>query len=209
MVGPAGDVGTCGGPLVVSNPDRHGTRPSPRSMPSDRDLVELAVLHAGARWRGTTPRIALVTNDPWVVHAGINRLVPELAMLPADLTEHAERRIKLLVPGTTVRGAVLALRREVTASGVAEVLETLSVESGADVVVVAVRPTRHLRPRQLDRVVQAVAHHHGGAQLVLVDDAGAADHGHHRRSDLPTFGDERTALVALGVCSAACSPQAR
>ncbi|WP_406830651.1 GNAT family N-acetyltransferase [Pedococcus sp. KACC 23699] len=183
----AGSLGTSGAPVVVSLVDSTVVGDSGSSslhtVPTDRDLVELATLRARAGWR-SVPKVVIVTNDPAVAHDRVDHGVPELA--------------------------VLALDRDVTASAVAEVLETLSAESGVepgvepgvDVVVLALHQTRHLHPRQLDRVVHVFAQHHREIQLVLVDDGTGDKHGHRRRSDLPRFDDERTALTAIALCSA-------
>lgn len=146
-------------------------------------------------------RVVVVTNDPWSEHAGVNRRLPALGLLPPDLTQYVEHRVKALVHGTRVRGAVMALERDVGPGPLADVLDTLAEEPGVDAVVVAVTPTGRLRHRELDRVVGVVHESHPGVALVLVDGTATGGHRHPLRSDVPTFGDDATALQSLAVAS--------
>jgi hypothetical protein len=148
-------------------------------------------------------RVTVVTNDPWSAHAGVNRRLPALGLLPPDLTQYVEHRVKALVRGTRVRGAVVALERDVPAGPLAQVLDSLAEEPGVDAVVVSVSPTRRLRHRELDRVVGLVRESHPGVALVLVNGRKAGEHGHPLRSDVPTFDDDAMALRALAVASRA------
>ena len=148
-------------------------------------------------------RVVLLTNDPWSGHAGANRRLPALGLSLPDLTQYVERRVKALVPGTRVRGAVVALDRDVEAGQLAAVLDSLCEEPGVDAVVVDVAPTPRLRRRELDRVVGLVHESHPGVALLLVDGGPVGAHGHPLRSDVPGFADDVTALRALAVAGRA------
>ncbi|GAB3437387.1 hypothetical protein GCM10027517_08790 [Phycicoccus ginsengisoli] len=166
------------------------------------DLVSTGRLVEAGRG-SPAARVAVVTNDPWSAHAGVNRRLPALGLLPPDLTQYGEHRVKTLVRGTRVRGAVVALERDVAAGRFTEVLDTLAEEPGVDAVLVAMTATRRLRHRELDRAVGLVREAHPGVALVLVNGRAAAGHGNSWRSDVPTFGDDAMALRALAVASLA------
>ena len=148
-------------------------------------------------------RVVLLTNDPWSEHAGANKRLPALGLSLPDLTQYVERRVKALVPGTRVRGAVVALERDVAAGPLAAVLDSLCEEPGVDAVVVDVAPTPRLRRRELDRVVGLVHESHPGVALLLVDGGLLDAHGHPLRSDVPSFADDARALRALSVAGRA------
>jgi acetyltransferase len=148
-------------------------------------------------------RAVLLTNDPWSEHAGANKRLPALGLSLPDLTQYVERRVKALVPGTRVRGAVVALERDVAAGPLAAVLDSLCEEPGVDAVVVDVAPTPRLRRRELDRVVGLVHESHPAVALLLVDGGLLDAHGHPLRSDVPSFADDARALRALSVAGRA------
>jgi GNAT superfamily N-acetyltransferase/succinyl-CoA synthetase alpha subunit len=129
--------------------------PEPIRATSLGDLADLAMLLVvGGQPPGR--RVAVVTNEPWPVEAGAkpveagaNRQLARLAMFGPYLTQHSEMRIHFLIPGSTIRGAVLALPPDVTAEQVHDVLETLVEDPGVDAVVIEHSSSPALRKRAL------------------------------------------------------------
>lgn len=176
-----------------------GALPGPDAGPvrasSVDDLADLAMLLV---LQGLPPgrRVAVVTNEPWTVQADANRQLARLAMLGPDLTQHTEMRLHFLTPGTTSRGAVVALPPDTTATQVREVLETLTDDPGVDALVIEHAPSPALRQHTLYQVLRGVGRGPRAPVLVAVDPHGPRDHG-----GVPLFASVDTAVDALArVC---------
>jgi acyl-CoA synthetase (NDP forming) len=161
-------------------------------------LVDLADLAMVFVLRGTPPgrRVVVVTNEPWAVRAGANRRLARGALFGPDLTQHSEMRIHFLTPGTTARGAVLALPQDASPDQVHDVLETLVEDPGVDAVVIDLAPSAALHRQGLWRLLRGLPRERLRGQpapvVVAVDPQGARHHG-----TLPVFASVTEALDAL------------
>ncbi len=137
-------------------------------------------------------KVAVLTTEPPTLGTETDEELAQLSMLGPDLTQHTEMRIHFLSPGSTTRGAVLALPPRTTEGRVRDVVETLADDPGVDAVVLDRCASRALgsapvmsgNPRQ---------HHRRPPVIVAVD--GLAP-GHHRGS-VPLFGTVHEALDSL------------
>lgn len=136
--------------------------------------------------------VAVVTNEPWTVHAAANRRLARRAMLGPDLRQHSEMRIHFVSPGTASHGAVVALPVDVSGEQVRAVLETLAEDPGVDAIVVDHVPSPALRRRTLYRELRGLGRGPGGRVIVAVDRSGPRQQG-----PTPVFASVPSALDVL------------
>jgi acyl-CoA synthetase (NDP forming) len=136
--------------------------------------------------------VAVVTNEPWTVHAAANRRLARRAMLGPDLRQHSEMRIHFVSPGSASHGAVVALPVDVSAEQVRDVLETLAEDPGVDAIVVDHVPSPALQRRTLYRELRGLGRGLGGPVVVAVDRSGP-----RQRGPTPVFASVPRALDVL------------
>lgn len=85
------------------------------------------------------------------------RRCSELGLLPADLTQHTDARLRLLLPGAATVDEVVHTTGSVSPDQLRLALEALADDPGVDAVVVLVEPRFHLGPAAIQAVLEEVS----------------------------------------------------
>jgi GNAT superfamily N-acetyltransferase len=159
------------------------------------DLADLAMLLV-VEEQPPGRRVAVVTHDSQPPQTETDRQVAQRDLFGPDLTQHTEMRIHFLSPGSTTRGAVIAVPADATKRQVHDIVETLVDDPGVDAVVVdhpSTRTRNHAPLRDLfGALPRESSTRHPTPVLVAVARRGPGHHG-----AVPVFASLTQALDGL------------